>query len=77
MKVKISFTDGREVVAFTHDTLILADKTRKISLVFDTAQVFSGFLDEIDDEFIHLTKPDAVAGIALPMNRLFAWFYDE
>ena len=78
MKIVLELTDGRKITGFFPDTLHAADKTKETSLAFDTGEIYSGFLTDVDnDEFIHLTKPKVVAGVAFPFNRLVAWFYKE
>lgn len=78
MDIVIGLSDGRKVMGLLPATLQTADRKKEISLVFDTGQIFSGFLSDIgDDNDIILTKPSAIVGIILPFNRLVAWFYKE
>ena len=44
MKIVIELTDGRKITGFFPDTLHAADKTKEISLAFDTGEIYSGFL---------------------------------
>lgn len=75
MRMVIELLDGRKVQGFFSD-FASADKTKKISLIFDTMEIYTGFLKEIDDNgLIHLMNPGAIVGIALPMDRLLYWFY--
>lgn len=75
MKIEIGLSDGRKTEGFAPEVLHTADKSKEICLFFDTAEMYSGFLVDIEDNGIHLTKPDAVVGIQLPLNRLMLWFY--
>lgn len=76
MRMVIELLDGRKVQGFFFSTLASADKTKKISLIFDTMEIYTGFLKEIDDNgLIHLMNPGAIVGIVLPMDRLLYWFY--
>lgn len=78
MKITLGLSDGRKVQGFPPDTLQTADKSKEISLVFDTCEIYAGFLADVDsDGLIHLTRPGAVAGCCLPFDRLVAWFYKE
>ena len=50
-------------------TLASADKTKKISLIFDTMEIYTGFLKEIDDNgLIHLMNPGAIALQFIPLE---------
>lgn len=76
MRIFIELLDGRKVQGFFFNTLASADKTKKISLIFDTMEIYTGFLTDIDEDgLIHMMNPGAVVGIALPMDRLLYWFY--
>lgn len=77
MEVKLGFSDGRYVMGQPPEILHAVDKTKEISLVFDTTEIYTGYLSEVDDERIHLTKPGKSYGVSLPMNRLLAWYYKE
>lgn len=78
MKIVLELTDGRKITGCAPDTLHTADKTKMISLAFDTGEIYSGFVSDVDsDDLIHLTKPGLVVGCALPLHRLVAWFYKE
>lgn len=78
MRIELELTDGRNIIGFGADTLHAADKTKEISLAFDTGDIYSGFLADVDcDGLVHLTKPGLFYGCALPLDRLVAWFYKE
>ena len=78
MDIVLGLSDGRKVMGLPPAILQTADRNKEVSLVFDTGQIYSGFLSDIgDDNDIHLTRPGAIVGIGLPFNRLVAWFYKE
>ena len=54
MRMVIELLDGRKVQGFFFSTLASADKTKKISLIFDTMEIYTGFLKEIDDKALFI-----------------------
>ena len=78
MKTILDLSNGRKVMGLPPDTLQAANRSKEISLVFDTGEIYSGFFNGIgDDNDIHLTKPGVIVGVILPLTRLVAWFYKE
>ena len=75
MKIEIELSDGRKADCFEPNALHSADKSKEICLFFDSSEIYSGFLDDIDDDYVHLKKPNLMYGVQLPLNRLVFWFY--
>ena len=76
-EIIITLNDGKSTTGYLPSDLFDADKSKEVSLVFDTGEVYSGYLKEVNDEEVHLGKPALNFGVALPNDRLIAWFYKE
>lgn len=78
MKIKVTFSNGKQVDAFLPEELHSADKSKEICFFFDTGEAYFGFLRDIDEyDNVHITRPNTKFGLGFTFSRLLFWFYKE
>lgn len=79
-KIRITLSTGREVTLKDPDELGDCDKNKEVSLVFNNAEIYSGWFVEFDEEdddcHIVLKRQNTTHCIGLPYDRLLGWYYE-
>ncbi len=79
-KITITLNTGCRITLNQPEKLGDCEKDKKVSLVFNNGQIYSGwfvgFYEEDDENDIVLKREDSKFNIGLPYDRLVGWYYE-